>query len=475
MTLNKFYQLFKTIADDHQMINDYGFGPSYNIGDVRPMLYPFLWVEPINTTVITGEPGTGYLTQTYQFKLYVLDKVDKGDDNFRQTSNDCDYILKTILSVLDQEYLFIEMGLRLQDDVSAEPVYEQLEDNSNGWETTLTLRMPMDYTPCNSPVEAFVPPPPPAGRFVASSIYDYVWISVDGTEWVTTNVGNTGFNLNLVYLPGRERIIACNSTSGQNTYSDYPYENWISMSIEDPLQRETYYSIEQDRLISFLYNETGTGNMIYSDNGGDEWTPATFSTDMDGGFPLNAVWCASQSQWLSTYQSLVSFSPDGINWDHPLDYPDVNLGSVDQTRLGLYWIADLGLYFLLRDQTDIVTSPDGINWTTVYTSQWSIEGGQETFRSLAWNGINLTVVMDDSFIIYSEDGGTTWLNSTPNGYEGTGDLLSVAWSPILNLFVAIQYSPDMPFLSSPDGKSWSVTSDPTVDYFSSIVWTNDPV
>jgi len=154
ITLNTFEEMFGRIANGHGMLNDYGFGPSYNIGQDAPMKYPFLWVEPVSTTLLNGGTGTGtsYLTQTYQFHFIVFDKINKGDGNYNQTSSDTDYILKTIIAELDQDPYWINYSLSLDGDISFEPVFEQLTDNANGWQALLTFRSPMWSTPCNSPI-----------------------------------------------------------------------------------------------------------------------------------------------------------------------------------------------------------------------------------------------------------------------------------------------------------------------------------
>ena len=154
LTLNRFEEMFRSIADKHEMINDYGFGPSYNIGNDRAIKYPFLWIEPVNSTVLNGGLGSGtsFTTQTYQFNLICMDKINKGDDNYNQTSSDTDYILKTVIAYLDTEQIYIDYELHIDGDITIEPVYEQTEDNANGWEATMTFRSPMLSTPCNSPI-----------------------------------------------------------------------------------------------------------------------------------------------------------------------------------------------------------------------------------------------------------------------------------------------------------------------------------
>jgi len=36
------------------MINDFGFGQTSDIGASRPMLFPYLWIEPTQSRVIQG-------------------------------------------------------------------------------------------------------------------------------------------------------------------------------------------------------------------------------------------------------------------------------------------------------------------------------------------------------------------------------------------------------------------------------------
>lgn len=151
LTLNRIKLIFEDLANHHLMINDYGFGPSYNIGADKPLKYPFLWIEPINTRVVSGK-GNSQAIEYYTFYMYVMDKINKGDDNFLDTSSDCDYISKTIFAELDQQTAFIDLDMVIDGDWTSEPVYEQTEDNSNGWQSTFTIKLPLRYSPCNDPI-----------------------------------------------------------------------------------------------------------------------------------------------------------------------------------------------------------------------------------------------------------------------------------------------------------------------------------
>ena len=189
LTINKIKSIFEDIANRHYMINDYGFGPSYNIGAEKPMKYPFLWIEPTNTRVTTGK-GNSQGVEYYTFNMYVLDKINKGDDNFTDTSSDCDYISKTIFAELDQHPYYIDLDMSIDGDFSGEPVYEQTEDNSNGWMTSFTIKLPLRYSPCNDPII------PIMGYTVSlptgSSIFEITYFGPTGATGIAGATGATG-------------------------------------------------------------------------------------------------------------------------------------------------------------------------------------------------------------------------------------------------------------------------------------------
>ena len=86
LTINKLKTIFEDLANRHMMVNDFGFGPAYNIGAERPMNYPFLWIEPVSSRVQSGA-GNSQGVEFYTFNMYVLDKINKGDENFTETTS----------------------------------------------------------------------------------------------------------------------------------------------------------------------------------------------------------------------------------------------------------------------------------------------------------------------------------------------------------------------------------------------------
>ena len=152
LTLTKIKSIFEDIANRHLMINDYGWGPSYNIGNDRPLKLPYLWIEPVSTKVQTGA-GNSQGVEYYTFTMFVMDKINKGDANYQDTSSDCDYISKTIFAELDQHPYYVDLDLSIDGTFDGQPAYESQDENSNGWMTTFTLKLPLRYSPCNDPID----------------------------------------------------------------------------------------------------------------------------------------------------------------------------------------------------------------------------------------------------------------------------------------------------------------------------------
>lgn len=172
LTLNELLIIFEDIASIHNMINDYGNGPSYNIGASRPLQHPYMWVEPTTSNIVKGL--NGFKEMTYSFNIYIMDKINKGDNNYNEILSDTNYIASTVIQLLSQHPNYVEYNLSLSEDVTLEPAQEVTDDNCNGWIISATFKVPIKYTYCSSPIDSLPPPP-----FVPR----YVYVIDDGTTY----------------------------------------------------------------------------------------------------------------------------------------------------------------------------------------------------------------------------------------------------------------------------------------------------
>jgi len=149
-SLTKIISIFQDLADRHMMVNDFGYGPSYNIGADNEMKFPYIWVENNNTVSQLGL--NGLKTNLYTFTIYSMDKINFGENNYNDIISDTHYIMDTILSEINQHPYYVEMGLSIDGDVNFTPVVEATDDNVNGWSIDLTLKQAIRWTYCDSPI-----------------------------------------------------------------------------------------------------------------------------------------------------------------------------------------------------------------------------------------------------------------------------------------------------------------------------------
>lgn len=185
-SVNQIVSIFRDLALRHDMINDFGYGPSYNIGASRPMRFPYLWIEQGQAQVLKSI--NGYKENIYAFQIYCMDKINKGDDNYDEIISDTKFILDSIISDMSQHRYYVDLNLSLFQDITMEVVVEATDDNVNGWIANVSLKNPIRYTPCNVPIE------PISGYTTTlnASITEYRLIGATGPQGPTGPAGATG-------------------------------------------------------------------------------------------------------------------------------------------------------------------------------------------------------------------------------------------------------------------------------------------
>jgi hypothetical protein len=151
LSINKIVSIFRDLALRNKMVTDFGYGPTYNIGASRQMNFPYIWVEQNSTS--TNKSDNGYKEAYLTFTIFCMDKISMGDDNYDEIISDTHYILDTMIQEIAQHKFYIDMNLSIDGDIVCDPVVEGTDDNVNGWQCDITLKMPIRYTPCNSPIE----------------------------------------------------------------------------------------------------------------------------------------------------------------------------------------------------------------------------------------------------------------------------------------------------------------------------------
>lgn len=152
LSINKIIDMFKDIAERHLMINAFSYGPLSDINTEGELKMPYLHVENTSSTLSRGN-GISYREVFYDFDVYVMDRINKGDSNYQDTTSDTLYILHTIITEISQHPYYVAAGLRLDGDINTEAVFEATDENVNGHKTSLRFKQGFRYTPCTIPIQ----------------------------------------------------------------------------------------------------------------------------------------------------------------------------------------------------------------------------------------------------------------------------------------------------------------------------------
>jgi hypothetical protein len=152
LSINKIIRMFQDIAERHMMINAFSYGPLSDINTEGELKMPYLHIENTNSILSKGT-GIEYREVFYDFDIYVMDRINKGDSNYQDTTSDTLYILHTIITEISQHPYYVAAGLKLVNDIESESVFEATDENVNGHRTTLRFKQGFRYTPCTVPID----------------------------------------------------------------------------------------------------------------------------------------------------------------------------------------------------------------------------------------------------------------------------------------------------------------------------------
>lgn len=172
-----------------------------------------------------------------------------------------------------------------------------------------------------------------------------------------------------------------------------------------------------------------------------EWNKVCWSPELD-------LFCAVAGSTLDNVDTRIMTSPDGVTW------------TTHSTPAGLFytdicWSPSLGLFCAVANNTgtnSILTSPDGVTWTQRDTGNSYVR-----LKSIAWSpslsrfiaaGKNLGPDgLGTKFVLYTSTNGTAWTAlGLSAATSNTVELDGILWAPGLNRFVAWGF----------DGAGWAI-------------------
>jgi hypothetical protein len=99
-TINKFYNEFKSIAQEHKEIESFGYGEEFDINN-QPQSnakFPQLWVQHVNTQIVLGR-NTGQ--DQRRFVLFCYDLPRQDDENYLSVWNQTELILIDVCRIFN--------------------------------------------------------------------------------------------------------------------------------------------------------------------------------------------------------------------------------------------------------------------------------------------------------------------------------------------------------------------------------------
>ncbi len=146
-------RLLKIIGDlslSSKLVSSFGVGPKSSFNADKSVVFPAVWLEPGDVTIQQSDGGR-YSMEYHNFNIYCYDRINKGDDNYQDSLDLTLYILETLIGQIDGHQYFQELGILMDGDQDIEVLLEDTDENCNGWRWGLTFKIPMNFTPCNTP------------------------------------------------------------------------------------------------------------------------------------------------------------------------------------------------------------------------------------------------------------------------------------------------------------------------------------
>jgi len=154
-TVRNIKEIFQDIATRHYQINTFGWGKNADIG-VSEIIYPVLWVQPINATMVRSESNDRYTSIEVIFNVKLLDLVKKDKDDNIDVTSETLQSLTDIINEFNDHPFYQYKNMRMVGDISFDEVEEYSDDQTNGWEANLIVKMRNITSWCGIPAQAII-------------------------------------------------------------------------------------------------------------------------------------------------------------------------------------------------------------------------------------------------------------------------------------------------------------------------------
>lgn len=181
MTYKELVNSFKTIAEDHFIISDFGYGDITDIknpGDGSNSDYPYMFLNPTNHTRTQR-------SVIYRFNLIMMEMVL--DDDYLNIQSICQQYIDDVLAEIK---LGTQYDFDIDIQVSLTPFKERFQDEVAGMTAQISVEIPLALNLCIAPIEPDGPEPPVGGfqLSVLSNVVQSFPVDVAQSPWRATDI-----------------------------------------------------------------------------------------------------------------------------------------------------------------------------------------------------------------------------------------------------------------------------------------------
>lgn len=195
---------FRQLAQNHNMINDFGSGNTADIGqsreENRQLDYPYMWIDYSDTNYAIGQ-NRGISAKLYTMSLTILDKYSPNVKNVEDVMSDVEEYISDIIQYYLNSPTMKEFRLDT-NSITARPVEDEDKDGAIGWNALITFRIPYAFCASNLPIGT-----PPSGGGAAPSTY-----SINDSDGNVLYSGSISAGSSLVQVIGDTEVQNSSST-----------------------------------------------------------------------------------------------------------------------------------------------------------------------------------------------------------------------------------------------------------------------
>jgi hypothetical protein len=218
---------------------------------------------------------------------------------------------------------------------------------------------------------------------------------------------------------------------------DLAVRTWTQRTTEFYESNSICWSPELSRFVAVA------SMFVYTSTNGINWS----SIGISSGNWMGVCWSPQLKKFLAIgNNSDVMTSVDGINWSlSPITGINGTFNMVNGG--GVCWSPELGLFVAVADDGNnrVITSRDGTSWTGYNVGSYAL-------YSICWSSeLGIFVIVNSNFVITSNNGIDWSLNFMPDYIES----YCISWSPQVGIFVALGYH-GAQIKTSSNGRDWTL-------------------